>query len=287
VNAKDIISSGILELYVLGLSSAAENAEVELWTKEYPELLEEIAAIELAMEKLAKANAVTPASTMKASIFAKINEAEQSAEKVSTIPSGSPVEPIPSVAPVHQIPTTPTVAPAPVYTISRNWKMIAAASIGIFLVSATFNLIYFNKYSVANNSLEETKALLEKEQLRTKEFKTDLDLVKDPNNTMVSLKGLENNPNATAKIFWFQETGEVGIDASNLPDAPSGMQYQFWAIVDGKPVDGGMIITNDKGKKYRIQKMKSFGKAQAFAISLEKAGGNPTPTTVVSLGKII
>jgi anti-sigma-K factor RskA len=33
--------------------------------------------------------------------------------------------------------------------------------------------------------------------------------------------------------------------------------------------------------------MKSFGKAQAFAISLEKAGGNPTPTTVVSLGKII
>jgi anti-sigma-K factor RskA len=263
VNAKDIISSGILELYVLGLSSAAENAAVEQWTKEYPELLEEIAAIELAMEKLAKANAVTPASTMKASIFAKINEAEQSAE------------------------TTPSVAPAPVYTISRNWKMIAAASIGIFLVSATFNLIYFNKYSVANNSLEETKSLLEKEQLRTKEFKTDLDLVKDPNNTMVSLKGLENNPNATAKIFWFQETGEVGIDASNLPDAPSGMQYQFWAIVDGNPVDGGMIITNDKGKKYRIQKMKSFGKAQAFAISLEKAGGNPTPTTVVSLGKII
>jgi anti-sigma-K factor RskA len=263
VNAKDIISSGILELYVLGLSSAAENAEVEQWTKEYPELLEEIAAIELAMEKLAKANAVAPAPSLKSSIFAKINASEQSAE------------------------TTPTVAPAPVYAISRNWKMIAAASIGIFLVSATFNLIYFNKYSVASNSLEETKSLLEKEQLRTKEFKTDLDLVKNPNNTMVALKGMDNYSNATAKIFWFQETGEVGIDASNLPDAPSGMQYQFWAIVDGKPVDGGMIITSDKGKKYRIQKMKSFGKAQAFAISLEKAGGNPTPTTVVSLGKII
>ena len=48
-----------------------------------------------------------------------------------------------------------------------------------------------------------------------------------------------------------------------------------------------MIITNDNGTKYRIQKMKSFGKAQAFAISLEKEGGNTTPTTVVSMGKII
>jgi len=36
-----------------------------------------------------------------------------------------------------------------------------------------------------------------------------------------------------------------------------------------------------------MQKMKSFGKAQAFAISLEKAGGNSVPTLVVSVGKII
>jgi hypothetical protein len=35
-----------------------------------------------------------------------------------------------------------------------------------------------------------------------------------------------------------------------------------------------------------MQKMKSFGKAEAFAISLEKEGGNPTPTKVVSKGVI-
>jgi len=29
---------------------------------------------------------------------------------------------------------------------------------------------------------------------------------------------------------------------------------------------------------YKIQKMKSFGKAEAFAITLEKEGGSPTPT---------
>ena len=63
---------------------------------------------------------------------------------------------------------------------------------------------------------------------------------------------------------------------TNLPSVPEGMQYQLWAIIDGKPVDAGMIST-EKGI-YHIQKMKSFGRAEAFAITLEKAGGSPTPT---------
>ncbi|HEV8079376.1 MAG TPA: anti-sigma factor, partial [Chitinophagaceae bacterium] len=63
---------------------------------------------------------------------------------------------------------------------------------------------------------------------------------------------------------------------TNLPQTPDGKQYQLWAIVDGKPVDAGMIST-EKGI-YHIQKMKSFGKAEAFAITMEKKGGSPTPT---------
>ena len=58
---------------------------------------------------------------------------------------------------------------------------------------------------------------------------------------------------------------------------PSDKQYQLWAIVDGKPVDGGMILTSKRGDKYRIQKMKTFGKAEAFAVTLEDEKGNPTP----------
>ena len=65
---------------------------------------------------------------------------------------------------------------------------------------------------------------------------------------------------------------------SGLPETPVGMQYQLWAIIDGKPVDAGMILSNSSGDKYHIQKMKSFGKAEAFAITLETQGGNATPT---------
>ena len=37
------------------------------------------------------------------------------------------------------------------------------------------------------------------------------------------------------------------------------------------------MISTEKGI-YHIQKMKSFGHAEAFAITLEKTGGSPTPT---------
>ncbi len=87
---------------------------------------------------------------------------------------------------------------------------------------------------------------------------------------------LKKVPVVSVKIFWMKNTGDVYVDPTNLPQAPDGKQYQLWAIVDGKPVDAGMIST-EKGF-YHIQKMKSFGKAQAFAITMEKKGGSPTPT---------
>jgi len=68
--------------------------------------------------------------------------------------------------------------------------------------------------------------------------------------------------------------------------APKGMQYQLWGMVDGKPVDGGLITSKD-GKTYSIQKMKTFGRAQAFAITLETEGGHPQPKgTMYVMGNI-
>ena len=44
------------------------------------------------------------------------------------------------------------------------------------------------------------------------------------------------------------------------------MQYQLWAIADGKPVNAGMY-TEEKDSKVALSKIP---KAQAFAITLEK-----------------
>jgi anti-sigma-K factor RskA len=269
VEVNDIISSGLLELYVMGQASPEETRNVESWAAQYPEVAAEIAAIEKGMEIYAQAYAMQPDESVKARVMAAIGGAPQSTEENQAI-----------IRDIY------TVAEPKVRSIT-GWKWAAAAAVILLIGSAVMNVTYYNKYTEANKGLQETRQQLALEQQHTNDMRHDMEWVHNPNSMPVALKGMDAMPDAAAKIFWVQNTGDVVIDASSLPDAPAGMQYQFWAIVDGAPVNGGMIITNDKGMKFRLQKMKSFGKAQAFAVSLEKEGGNPTPTKVVSMGKIL
>lgn len=117
---------------------------------------------------------------------------------------------------------------------------------------------------------------LESQKQVAETMNKDLSVMTDKYSLPVVLKGTPHAPDALAKIFWMKNTGEVYVDPTYLPQAPAGKQYQLWAIVNEKPVSAGIILMSKKGV-YRIQKMKSFGKAEAFAITLEKAGGSATP----------
>lgn len=260
MDAKDLISSGLLELYVLGMASDQEMAEVIAMSKNYPEIAAEIKAIELSMESYAQANAIRPAASLKQKIFANLDTSSAKDKNVSTTEI------------------------TPVVSIWSGWKYAAAAAIFLLVGSIVMNIVYYNKYKTANNdyaAAEREKNKVQDQlfamQQSNEQMKNDMNVVQSKYSEPVSLRGLEAAPDAAAKIFWMKNTGDVYIDPSNLPDAPSGMQYQLWAIVEGKPVDGGMIVMTKKGDKYRIQKMKSFGKADAFAVTLETEGGNPTP----------
>ena len=254
---KDIISSGLLEMYILGLTSVEEKNQVEGWVNTYPEIAAELNAIETAMESYAMANAIEPAKGLKQKIFSLINSN-------------------------HNIENYTTTAK--VYSISPFWKWAAAASILLLIGSSILNVVYFNKYDKVKTAYNESQQqlLAQNEKIveldrNVNDMSHDMSVVQSKYSEPVSLHGLPAAPDAAAKIFWMKNTGEVYIDPSNLPEAPTGKQYQLWAIVDGKPVDGGMIVSTKKGNKYQIQKMKTFGKAEAFAVTLETAGGNPTP----------
>lgn len=69
-----------------------------------------------------------------------------------------------------------------------------------------------------------------------------------------------------------------------MPELPSDKQYQLWALIDNKQKSLGVFDATDKNI---ILKMDSTKKAQAFAITIEKKGGNPHPTldSLTSIGK--
>ena len=263
MNAQEIISSGLLELYCTGLTSAAETAEVVQWAKQYPEVAAEIAAIQMGLEDYAKTHAIAPDASVKEKIFTKINANKN--------------EPVIDMKPAK-------VGTDKVYSLKNYWKMTAAASILLLIGSTVLNVIYYDKYNSTGKALEQTQQELAMATERSRSMEVDMGVIQSKYSEPVKLSGLEAAPDAVAKIFWMKNTGEVFIDPSNLPDVPKGMQYQLWAIVDGKPVDGGLIKSDNKS---HIQKMKSFGRAEAFAVTLETEGGNPTPKgNMYVMGKI-
>lgn len=256
MESSNIISSGLLELYVLGLASNEENIQVQQWINQFPEVEKEVEEIQVAMESYALAQAIQPDESVKKKILGQITESAN-----NTITSE---------------PSLLKNGKTRVYAIPSYYKWAVAASIVLLIGSVIINFTYYNKYQSVSASLQVAQNELNKQREMTAGMSKDMQVVTDKNAMPVVLKGTPHAPDALAKIFWMQNTGEVYVDPTNLPPPAADKQYQLWAIVDGKPVDGGMI-SSQKGI-YKIQKMKSFGKAEAFAITLEKQGGSPTPT---------
>ena len=67
---------------------------------------------------------------------------------------------------------------------------------------------------------------------------------------------------------------------------PKGKQYQLWALVDGKPVDAGLLDMEVASTTF--QKVKNVMQAQTFAITIENVGGSESPTlsTLHVLGNV-
>jgi anti-sigma-K factor RskA len=81
-----------------------------------------------------------------------------------------------------------------------------------------------------------------------------------------------------AMVYWSKAKGEAYVSAAALPMPPKGMQYQVWVMQDGKPVDIGVLPTDMSGTPAMQKVNKPVMYGDAFAITLEKEGGSPTPT---------
>lgn len=266
MNAQEIISSGILELYCMGLTSAAETAEVTQWAKQYPEVAAEIEAIQLGLESYAHTHAVEPGAAVKEKIFAAINT--------------NIANPIVDNKPNNG-------QSAKVYSISPVWKFAAAASIILLIGSVIFGITFYNKYKEADGQLQTATTELQQQIMVARSMDTAIRIMGNMSATPVAVKSIDSTADMGARIYWMKNTEEVYIDPANLPKAPQGKQYEFWAIIDGVPVNGGVITTEIDGKKVHVQKMKNFGKVQAFAISLENAGSaKAKPDKVMAVGSL-
>jgi anti-sigma-K factor RskA len=274
VNLQDYISSGIIESYVLGLAGPEERIEFEAMCAAYPELQKARDEFERTLENylLDHADETRPAPSLKDKIFAQI-ELESSARQKEAMP-----------APVHPL--------QPVRT--DWWRFIAAAAILLLVGSTIMNYYFFSQYKEYSNKYEQLASsqfqiASANQALQTKlqDYESALNRMKDPAMIIVRMSSVPSSPNpaSLATVYWDTRNKDVYLLANNLPEPVSEKQYQLWALVDGKPVDAGLV---DIREGLSFIKMKNIPRAQAFAITLEKKGGStlPTMSAMYVLGKV-
>lgn len=267
MNADELIASGMLESYVLGQLHGAEAALVERWRAEDPRVHAELEAIELALEQAAMAEAIAPPAAIKQRVMDQL---------------GSPGARVVNMPPAMSTPASGT----PTY-----WRWLAAASIAALIASAYFNYRMVGELREVRGQLarmEDERSVLAQElqvqRAALTEANGQLAVVLAPAARTVSLNGTDNAPRAKARIYWDQTDHSVHLAVADLPDAPEGRQYQLWALVDGKPMDAGVFDASGRV----LWSMKDVSAAQAFAVTVERSGGSPTPTleTMVLLGQV-
>ncbi|TGE04099.1 anti-sigma factor [Hymenobacter fodinae] len=293
MNVQEYIESGILEEYALGVLNEAERSEVERMAAQHPEIRQELEEITRGLDFYAEAHAITPPAGMRERVLSGWQQVIQQ----------NPVQPL--TAPVMHASTPDPVAVAPAQapnagvvrqlpreeSNSGRTRWLIAASVALLMLSALGNFLLYNR-------LKETEANLEVAQNEQSRFATtqqaalnerdqQLRILRDEAFRPVELKGTPKAPDALARVYYNAKTKAVYVDVRNLPALPEGKQYQLWALDNGKPVDAGVLATSTAAGD-SIQQMKDIASAQAFAMTVEPAGGSasPTLTTMTVLGNI-
>lgn len=269
-----VISSGDLELYVLGLLPEEQAYKVEQLALLFPEIKEEIDRISKTLEDLANTASTLPSPGVKTRVMDKLKALK--AQEPLTNPSEPLVVPVSANGAKTAAPVIPL---APRVRRRQQW-LGAAAIIGILITTGL--CVYLSQQNrqqrqeVAQlqhqvDTLQKSWSFQQQQLLASNQA---LQIFQNNDYQRIDLINVPGKPAALAHLFWNKKTQEVYISDMSLPQAPVGKQYQLWAIVNGQPVDAGLL----NSQKNYLQKMKAFAAADAFAITLEKQGGSPTPT---------
>ena len=95
----------------------------------------------------------------------------------------------------------------------------------------------------------------------------------------VQLAGLEGAPEAFGQTLVDPTRNRAVFYASNLPRVAADQTYQLWFIADGTPVSAGIFQADEDGSSVLIVENVADREAvQAWAVTVEPAGGVPQPT---------
>ncbi|RZF62504.1 anti-sigma factor [Sphingobacterium corticibacterium] len=263
MDIREYISSGIIEAYVLGLATEQEASLLACVRKSYPEVEQAIVEAEVALEAMATAQAVRPAEHLKDDIWNRINT-------VSNVLPASQAE----VTLEQEPESAPFLNKSTSKLKPRSRSLLAAAGL-LLAMSVAINIYMYRDNRAAQQDLVAVNAQKEQAEKLLSSSAAQWEIINKPAVRSILLEGTPDHSDLRARVYWNTEEKSVYLIADQLPPAPEGKQYQLWAIVDGNPVDAGLVPLSETQTMYT---MRAIPSAEAFAITIEKIGGSAVPT---------
>lgn len=164
------------------------------------------------------------------------------------------------------------------------WKMLAAVSL---ILTLGIGALWF----VSNREIKRMDLVLtsmEKDLLKNEQVLQAMTLEKEhlqevqkilteESMRIVMMNGTAMEPAASVKVMWSKDMKKAVMHAKKITPPPANMQYQLWVIADGKMVSAG-LFDYDEIEQITEPFDVNAQNITAFAITLEKMGGRPTPT---------
>ncbi|MGL4596608.1 MAG: anti-sigma factor domain-containing protein [Bacteroidia bacterium] len=261
----EFLESGLIECYVLGSATPAEMQLVEEMALAHLEVRSLLEQTELTLIAYAETHAVAPRAELRESVLAAVLAANE-----------TPVIPIQA-----QVQTTPVSSNSQF----RTWALAASV---LLLLSVGGNIWFWTNASKTNERLaaleqektsatEQNKTIAEQlaqQQKMVVSLQHDHDMATNPQVSSMLLKGQKEFAQVNFLAHWDKSAKFCCIHNEKLAPLPEGKQYQLWAIVNGKPVDAGVLPIDELVSVHQLPKLET---AEAFAVTLEKTGGVSQP----------
>jgi anti-sigma-K factor RskA len=157
-------------------------------------------------------------------------------------------------------------------------------SLGFAAATAVLALATFWLWKQREQNLQEIQ------QLQTRLTSSDAEAARDastmralsavvsaPDTVAITLQQQGGGPPGQAHVLYNARMGMV-VYSGEIAPAPADKSYQLWLVPSaGAPVSGGLVSANQENGAMVVHLQPGLP-AQAFAVTMEPAGGRPQPT---------
>jgi anti-sigma-K factor RskA len=247
MDIKAYILSGIIETYVLGLCTPAEEQEFEQLRRQYPALDKAVLDFEEELEKNMLQQTSLPGDATDKYILDTLATMEKPAAAVP-IPGGK-----------------------------NKWlKPFAIAASVLLVISAGLNYYLYRQ----------TKKTIPLVISNTTLPPGDYEILKNPAITPVAMYGVGAHAICRCTMFWDKKTGKMYMMIHHLPQSSSSRDYQLWATVNGKPVSIGIVQDDIRGRFIELANVPPDASSFIVTLEKAGGTSTPTITETYLSGKI-